>query len=242
MSMPQERSVTSIDAPLTSTSCSLPSYPPVPEITPCQKTSGGRIVVLNGFPGAGKFTILKHAKELLPAKKTCLLDNHLLIDPVQAIYPDRSPEHHELRRKLREPVFQSLSKLAQEGHVVLMTACLADDNDRDAAVFQEHLAMVRGTEVPFFWVNVHCEQAVLEQRIRNQERCQSEKTKLTDVGVLQKLVREHRLIQPSESGGGSARLVVEVLDVSGAVEMSVSRLMDIVGLTQSVEPVKLTPE
>jgi len=198
---------------------------------PCQQSSGGRIVVLNGFPGAGKFTILKHAKELLPANKMCLLDNHLLIDPVQAIFPDRSPEHYELRRKLREPVFESLSRLAQEDHVVLMTACLADDNDRDAAFFQEHLAMVRGTNVPLFWVNTHCDQAVLEQRVRIPERCQSTKTKLTEVGVLRKLVREHRLIQPRESVDGSVRLFVESLDVSGAMEMSVSRLMDIVGLT-----------
>lgn len=46
---------------------------------PYKQSSSGRIVVLNGFPGAGKFTILKHTKELLPANKTCLLDNHLLI-------------------------------------------------------------------------------------------------------------------------------------------------------------------
>lgn len=200
---------------------------------PYKQSSSGRIVVLNGFPGAGKFTILKHIKELLPANKTCLLDNHLLIDPVQAIYPDRSSEHHELRRKLREPVFEALSKLAQEGHVVLMTACLAND-DWDAALFQEHLAMVRGTDVPLFWVNTHCNQAVLEQRIRSPERCQSAKTKLTNVGVLQELVRKHRLIQPCDSGDGSARLVVESLDVSGEIEMSVSRLMGIVGLAQSI--------
>jgi len=203
---------------------------------PYQQSSGGRIVVLNGFPGTGKFTILKYAKKLLPANKTRLSDNHLLIDPVQTIYPDRSPEHHELRRKLREPVFESLSKLAQEGHVILMTACLADDNDRDAAVFQEHLAMVHGTDVPLFWVNTHCDQAVLEQRVRSPERCQLAKTKLTNVGVLQELVREHRLIRPHESGDRSTRLVVESLDVSGEMEMSVSRLMDIVGLTQSIAP------
>ncbi|KAL4073533.1 hypothetical protein J3A83DRAFT_4092155 [Scleroderma citrinum] len=229
--MLQERSVTSNDAYPTSTSCFIRSYLPTPEIMPYQQSSGGKIVVLNGFPGAGKFTILKHVRELLPANNTRLLDNHLLIDPVQAIYPDRSPEHYELRRKLRKPVFESLSKLAQEGHVILMTACLADNNDRDAAFFLEHLAMVRGTDVPLFWVNTHCDQAVLEQRVRSPERCQSVKMKLTNVSVLQKLVREHRLIQPHESGDGSARLVVESLDVSGEVEMSISRLMDIVGLT-----------
>ncbi|KAB8231235.1 uncharacterized protein BDW43DRAFT_283119 [Aspergillus alliaceus] len=59
----------------------------------------GKIIVLNGFPGTGKLTILKQAKELLPADTTILMDNHLLIDPVTAVIPDRSDEHHELRRK-----------------------------------------------------------------------------------------------------------------------------------------------
>ncbi|KEP52842.1 chloramphenicol phosphotransferase-like protein [Rhizoctonia solani 123E] len=199
---------------------------------PYQQSSEGKIVILNGFPGTGKFTILKRVKELLPPNKSCLLDNHLLIDPVQAIYPNRSPEHHELRRKVRRPIFEELSKLAQEGHVVLMTACLADDNNTDANVFQEHLAMVRGTEVPIFWVNVHCDQVVLEQRVGSPERCWSTKTKLTDVDVLRKMVSEHRLIQPRASGDELVRLVIESLDVSGAVETSVARLMNMVGLTQ----------
>ncbi|EUC63023.1 chloramphenicol phosphotransferase-like protein [Rhizoctonia solani AG-3 Rhs1AP] len=199
---------------------------------PYQQSSEGKIVILNGFPGTGKFTILKRVKELLPPNKSCLLDNHLPIDPVQAIYPNRSPEHHELRRKVRRPIFEELSKLAQEGHVVLMTACLADDNNTDANVFQEHLAMVRGTEVPIFWVNVHCDQAVLEQRVGSPERCWSTKTKLTDVDVLRKMVSEHRLIQPCASGDELVRLVIESLDVSGAVETSVARLMNMVGLTQ----------
>ena len=203
---------------------------------PWRQSSSGKIIILNGFPGAGKLTILKRVYELLPAEKTRLLDNHLLIDPVQAVYPDRSPEHHELRRKVRKPVFDSLSKLAQDGRIILMTACLAANNDRDAAFLEEHLAMVRGTEVPLFWINVHCDLAVLEQRVGNLERCQSAKTKLTDVNVLQTLVREHRLIRPCESSDESVVLIVKTLDVSGTVEASVGCLMDMVGLTQSIEP------
>ncbi|KAH7266759.1 uncharacterized protein BKA55DRAFT_553216 [Fusarium redolens] len=49
----------------------------------------GKIVVLNGFPGTGKLTILQHLKKFLPSDTTCLLDNHLLIDPVAAVIPDR---------------------------------------------------------------------------------------------------------------------------------------------------------
>jgi hypothetical protein len=198
---------------------------------------GGRIVVLNGFPGSGKFTILKQVKKLLPFVNTSLLDNHLLIDPVVALVPDRSERHHELRRKLRAPVFETMRELAQEGHVILMTACLAEDSETDAAFLREHLDIVRGTDLPIFWVNAYCDQAALEQRIQSPDRCQGAKAKLTDVNIARKLVSEHRLIRPRQSGDGSLRLVVESLDVSGEVALSASCLMDMVGLLQSVDVV-----
>lgn len=194
----------------------------------------GRIVVLNGFPGTGKLTILKQAKELLPADKTCLLDNHLLIDPVAAVIPGRSDEHHKLRRMIRAPIFDKLGQLAREGCVVLMTACLAEDNQADTAVLEEHLDMVRGTDIPIFWVTAHCDQTVLEQRLGSPECCHGTKTKLTDVRVLQNLVREHRLIRPSSIADNSTRLVEHTLDVNGSVDLSVSRLMSLIGYPQGV--------
>ncbi|KAK7018223.1 chloramphenicol phosphotransferase-like protein [Favolaschia claudopus] len=211
----------------------VPSEPPAPPA--CLLTEsllGGKIIVLNGFPGTGKFTILKRVKDILPPNKTRLLDNHLLIDPVHAIYPDRSSQHHALRRLLRAPVFLSLKQLAiEEGYVILMTACLAQNNERDAAVLDEHLAMVRGTAIPLFWINVHCDARILEQRVRTPERCGSGKSKLTDVDVLRKMLSEHSLIQPQAVDHASVNLVVETLDVSGTVENSVDCLMNMAGLT-----------
>ncbi|EGU74799.1 hypothetical protein FOXB_14692 [Fusarium oxysporum f. sp. conglutinans Fo5176] len=69
--------------------------PEFPEQNPSSK-----IVILNGFPGTGKLTILQNLKKFLPGGTTFLLDNHLLIDPVAAIIPDRSNRHHELRRNI----------------------------------------------------------------------------------------------------------------------------------------------
>lgn len=193
----------------------------------------GKIVIINGFPGTGKLTILKRIAEFLPRDKVRLIDNHLLIDPAQAVYPDRSAAHYELRRQIREPVFNAARKLAQEGGTILMTACLAD-NEADAGVFQEHLAMVRGTDAPLYWVNIHCEQAILEQRVASAERREGTKTKLTDVGVVRKLVSKHRLLRPSRSDAESATLVIETLDVSGTVEEAVGRLLQI--LDRSLMP------
>ena len=69
------------------------------------------IVVLNGFPGTGKYTILKRVKALLPADNSShLVDNHLLIDPVQALYPDRSAAHHVFRQKIRDAFLRTLRR------------------------------------------------------------------------------------------------------------------------------------
>ncbi|KND87746.1 hypothetical protein TOPH_07550, partial [Tolypocladium ophioglossoides CBS 100239] len=134
-----------------------------------------------------------------------LIDNHLLIDPAPAIYPDRSA----LRRQIRGPISTPPEIFHRKGHTILMTACLAE-NDADVNVFQEYLGM-----------------AVLEQRVASPERRERTKTKLTDVGAIRELVSEHRLLRLSQSDVELATLVAETLDVSGTVEEAVSRPLHI---------------
>ncbi|KAF5659956.1 chloramphenicol phosphotransferase [Fusarium heterosporum] len=182
--------------------------------------AGGKIVVLNGFPGTGKLTILKHFKKLLPVDTTCLLDNHLLIDPVVAVIPDRSDKHHELRRSVRAPIFTELGNRAKKGHTILMTACLAAGNQRDSDFFYEHLNMAQENHVPIYWLNVQCDSHVLEKRFSTPERQQGSKTKLTDVHILRELLERHELIDPKAICGENSGtcLVFEQLDVSGSLE------------------------
>ena len=189
----------------------------------------GKIVVLNGFPGTGKLTILKRVKEFLPANTTCLLDNHLLIDPVIALIPDRNEEHYELRRMVRAPIFKAVRKRVQEGATILMTACLAADNEQDAAFLNEYLDIVSETEIPVIWVNTFCDQRLLEQRLESHERSQGSKAKLTDVNVLRDLLLEHNLIEPIQSAV-SIRLLVRSLDTSGTVDTSASHVMSMMDL------------
>jgi chloramphenicol 3-O-phosphotransferase len=207
----------------------VPAIPPLSVSYTTPKMSG-KIVILNGFPGTGKLTILKQAKDLLPEQTTCLLDNHLLIDPVAAVIPERSKEHHELRRLVRAPIFKKLRERAQEGHVILLTACLAADNDTDSAFLEEHVDLVRGIDARLFWVNTYCEPSILEERLRSPDRCKGSKTKLTDPSLLQGLLRRHSLIKPNETGEESTKITVKDIDVSGSVEASVSELLGLVGL------------
>ncbi|KAJ7682003.1 hypothetical protein DFH06DRAFT_285333 [Mycena polygramma] len=196
--------------------------------------SQGMVVVLNGFPGTGKLTILKQLQALLPPDRTRLLDNHLLIDPAHVLIPDRSDAHHILRQRIRAACFGTVTELAMQGYTVLLTACLAEDNGgRDTAVLQEHLDIVRGTQVPLHWVNVHCSLEELERRVASPERRHGSKTKLTDVAILKRMVSENSLIAPREGDGGT--IVVRTLDAGGPVENSVACLMKLVGLAGSIE-------
>ena len=170
--------------------------------TPSQGNEG-MVIVMNGFPGTGKYTILQHLyaqmSKLSTMREIRLIDNHVLIDPAASVFPDRGPEHHELRRRIRNTVFASLRQVAINGCIVLMTACLAE-NEADCQVLKEHLDIVRGTAIPMVWINAHCDQDILEQRATSTERIQGTKTKLTDRDTLRKLVDENKLIQPTKCG------------------------------------------
>ena len=169
-----------------------------------------------------------------PTNPPRLVDNHLLIDPVQALFPDRSGDHHTLRRRIQDAVFPCISKLAQEGHIVLMTACLATENHRDTTSFREHLALVRGTNVPLYWVSASCDRERLVERAQSDERVQSSKTKLTDPAILEGLVNAHRLLVPGELSARLTNLVVVSLDTNGEVDESARQLMEMVDLARTV--------
>lgn len=112
-----------------------------------------------------------------------------------------------------------------------MTACLAD-NEVDSQVLREHLDLVRDTGIPLYWINVHCDFGVLEQRAASTERVQGTKRKLTDLQTLRKLVDENQLI--SFSVTENICLVAESLDVSGSIEEAVKGIERIIADSESV--------
>ena len=112
-----------------------------------------------------------------------------------------------------------------------MTACLAADNDRDADLFREHLALVGGTDVPLYWVSAFCDQERLVERAQSPGRVQSSMTKLTDPEVLQGLVNTHHLLQPAEPlRGGLTNLIVGSPNTNAEADESARVLLEMVGL------------
>ena len=170
------------------------------------------------------------SSDLLPKGRTHLMDDHLMIDPVVALYPDRNQEYYSLRRKTRELFFSHISKLAQQGRVILMTACLAANNDTDAGAFEEHVARVPDTVVPLHWIAVNRDEVSLAERLQSPKCAEPGEEKVTDMTALREILK-NSLIQPKHSDDGSTNLVVGFLDVSGKPEDSVTRLIEMVDLS-----------
>jgi tRNA uridine 5-carbamoylmethylation protein Kti12 len=73
------------------------------------------LILLNGFPGVGKYTTARALKSSLtdqyPSVPTILVDNHLLLDPVAAVYPERDLAYYTFRRKYRRAEFLQLKDI-----------------------------------------------------------------------------------------------------------------------------------
>jgi hypothetical protein len=192
--------------------------------------SRGKVVVLNGFPGVGKYTILKHIQQLLGGETTRLIDNHLIVDPIALLFPERDENHYSFRSKLRAVLWLEIRKAAAEGCTILMSDCLAETSD-GIQTFSEYLDLVSGTDIPLYWITIQCNPEIHETRLTSLERRRSSKTKLTDVDSLRMLKVEYPRLPPPDPNTGFAgvTLITETLDVSGAVEQAVSDILGIIG-------------
>jgi hypothetical protein len=98
----------------------------------------GCLVILNGFPGVGKLTIARSLQSRLTNVETRLIDNHLIIDPAEAIHPGRGRQHKAFRNKLRQTIFDEVKTIPERDTVLIMTSSLGA-NLEDTAVFAEYL-------------------------------------------------------------------------------------------------------
>jgi chloramphenicol 3-O-phosphotransferase len=181
------------------------------------------VLLLNGFPGVGKFTIAK----AISAKLTQgnfphrLLDNHQLIDPAASIQPVRNAEHYELRQSFRAVAFEGLKLVKEENLVIIMTACLSTSpvptpyNDIEQFIQYVDLADARG--VPLVVVNLVCDFSTNSERLRSTDRMGvNGKMKLVDPEILEKIRRETTILDQDQAMAckKSGELFHFTLDVS----------------------------
>ena len=175
------------------------------------------VLFLNGFPGVGKLSIGLLLEKVLPESR--LIDNHLLIDPVEAIEPDRkTTAHYELRLYFRRIAFDRLKKIESKHLTVMMTSCSAATPD-DIRDFAEHVDIARVRRVPFLAVNLICEESVNAMRLCSDERVNGHrsgtgKSKLIDANVLSELHRDFTLLDPRQYPTETMGVEVQFLEIN----------------------------
>jgi chloramphenicol 3-O-phosphotransferase len=154
----------------------------------------GRVVLLNGFPGVGKYSVGRSLFNMFDHKHARYIDNHLLIDPVEAIVPGRGPEHKELHRAFREVAFDALCNTVDKSTTLIFTRCLSS-TEEDQHVFEEYLALASRRQVSFFLFNISCNSVEHHSRLVKTERVKGSKTKLVIPEVLNNMLHEHKLVK-----------------------------------------------
>ena len=177
------------------------------------RSHSGRVILLNGFPGVGKFSIGRSLFGMLDPKHARFIDNHLLIDPVQAIIPGRGEDHKALRRAFRQVAFNALTAIEDTSTTLIFTSCLSSSKE-DQQVFDEYLAMASRRQVPFYLFNIFCDREEHHSRLVTTERSTGSKTKLVSSEILDDMLEKYQLVSSAQDDttvpGFSAKYMFEL--------------------------------
>ncbi|KAI4661104.1 uncharacterized protein J4E79_004914 [Alternaria viburni] len=119
------------------------------------------VVWINGFPGCGKLTIASVMKTL--HTDMILLDNHQLIDPVEAKFQRSHPDYQKERHRYRQHIFREYS-----------------DNALGQKVAEEYREAARQAGRPFKPVYILCDVEENIRRVAAAGRVDGGTKKLTD--------------------------------------------------------------
>ena len=148
------------------------------------------VLHINGWPGTGKRTIGKIVAERIGGR---LLDNHVMLNPAEALFERGDPLDASLRDAVREVTLDHAERLAPSVSIAL-TDALSDDAE-DTASFERYrrLAQRRGSRL----ISVVLEIAWEENGRRLVSPGRSSALKLTRVEVLDAMRSRYRLLRPS---------------------------------------------
>ncbi|KAI7083597.1 hypothetical protein KC356_g7447 [Hortaea werneckii] len=154
------------------------------------------VVLLNGFPGTGKLAVARALLSKLGDTNTRLVDNHLSIDPAEAVHPGRGYEHKALRDVIRRAVFQDLERLPENITAIVLTGCLGQ-NSEDSAVYAEHVEVAQARGVPFYSFTLTVDKSEHLLRLQSPDRVYGQKTKLNDPAVLETMMTNNTILDPT---------------------------------------------
>ncbi|KAK8861852.1 hypothetical protein PGQ11_008087 [Apiospora arundinis] len=151
-------------------------------------------VYLNGYPGVGKLTVADELCRMLPKAK--VLSNHLLIDPVTAVFDRRDKEYQPLRQTVRRTVLESIAKSPSIGDVTWIFTDQQSSSPlgSSAAMDYRHAAEKRNSV--FVSVILHCELDENLRRTAGEGRgVGASNTKLTDPNIVRRIREEEDIFR-----------------------------------------------
>ncbi|RYP05586.1 hypothetical protein DL764_003699 [Monosporascus ibericus] len=144
-------------------------------------TKAAPVLWINGFPGSGKLTVAKIIA--WNHHSAVLLDNHKLIDPVEARFSRDHPDYQIRRRPYRRAV---LDRYVRD-ESTLSRLVIFTDSELGREVANEYRDAARETGRPFIPVYMICDVEANLERIANADRLESALGKLLDRRTLERL-------------------------------------------------------
>jgi thymidylate kinase len=149
------------------------------------------ILHINSWPGVGKLTIARLvAKEL----RGRLIDNHILLNPAEALFDRSDPLHRSLRKEIRSAFFKHAAQRSDS--LLIFTDAFADEAV-DRAAFEDYRTLAKDRQTKLVPVVLDCEHEENMRRLVAPGR--SEVLKLTQPEILAKLRASYKLYYPDEA-------------------------------------------
>ncbi|KAK6085256.1 hypothetical protein SCUP234_02195 [Seiridium cupressi] len=140
------------------------------------------LVWINGFPGTGKLTVAKALQKM--NKTVILIDNHQLIDPVEAKFSRSHPDYQRQRQIQRQAAFaQHVCSSSSLSRPVVFTD-FQSTSEPGPSVAKEYQAAAKEAGRPFLPIYLTCDEQENIERVSSKERLSSGTTKLTSRELL----------------------------------------------------------
>ncbi|KAL8771844.1 MAG: hypothetical protein Q9209_002782 [Squamulea sp. 1 TL-2023] len=150
-------------------------------------------IYINGYPGVGK--------QMLPNAK--LLDNHLLIDPVAAVYDRSMPEYQGLRKLVRQGILSSIATSTSLKDVIWVFTDSQSSDEVGRAAVADYISAAETRGSPIISVILMC---CAEENVLRLGAASRGKNKLNDADILLEIREKEDLYH----FGGAAEIEIDI--------------------------------
>ncbi|KAF5622473.1 chloramphenicol phosphotransferase [Fusarium sp. NRRL 52700] len=187
---------------------------------PFDEPKKGRVLILNGFTGTGKTSLVKGLKERLPGQKIQIVDSPIMAGPFCA---------HAYQRNCRSAYLHEIQRFADQGYTILVTASLAN-NISSQRVIRDIIGIVSGKDISLFWINISRQEVIQDQQISNSTGSANGESKPENPDVLPATAEQGQLVLPSSLAGhklDGISLVTRVMKMGNDLEEAVKKVSEV---------------